>query len=231
MLNSCSSDDSSDDGGNPDSTLLKSTTESYDGDVLTTTYTYSGNKLTGISYSDGDNEVYTYTGNLLTNIKEYYDGNLDVETVLEYDSSNRLISETLMFDFGSDIVNEFVHNADGTITMNENGGNSYIYTYNSDGNRMTEEHVNGDQDYTYTYDSMNNPFKNVHQREVFELIGHDTYKNNVLTCVNTGGASPDITDDYFSSYTYNSSSFPKTATQTYNAGTTNEEVFVTQLFY
>ena len=230
-FNSCSSDDSTDDTGDPDTVLLKSTTETYEDGVFVTNYTYSDNKLVGISYSGGDSEVFNYTNNLLTSIKEYIDGELDTEIELEYDSNNRLVTETYMYDFGPGEVNTYTYNADGTVTMLEAGVNTYIYTYDTLGNRIEEEDVNGNQDYVYTYDTKNNPFKNIHQSEVFELMGHSTYKNNVLTYVNTSGVSSDISDAYTSSYSYNNADYPTSSTITYVPGTDYEEDIFVELSY
>lgn len=181
--------------------------------------------------SDGYSEVFIYTYDLLTTIKEYEDGVLDGETVLEYDSSNRLIRETYTYDIdsGSNNVNEFTYNVDGTITEFEDNINTYIYTYDANGNRIIEEDVDGDNDYTFTYDTKKNPFKNIHQRDVFELLGHFTYRNNILTSVYSGGES--FSDAFSSTYSYNTDDYPESETTTYEPGTANEEMETVQYIY
>lgn len=231
VLHSCSSDDSSDDDVDPpaDTVLLRSTTETYDGEVLTTTYSYSGNRLIGSSDNDGYSEVFIYTGDLLTRIEEYEDGILDFQTELGYDSSNRLITETYSFGASSNEVNTFTYNADGTITKLEAGINTYIYTYAENGNRIAQEDINGGQNYTFTYDTNNNPFKNIEQREVFELIGYYSYENNLLDEVNTGNAT--FADESSFTYTYNSANYPTSAVETITLDTGGEEIYNLQYTY
>mgnify|MGYP003113825729 CR=1 FL=1 len=231
VFTSCSDDDSSDDGGDPpsDSVLVKSTIESYEGEDLLTNYTYSGNKLVGSSDSDGYTEVFIYTDDLLTTIEEYQDGVLDFQTELGYDSSNRLISETFTFGASSNEVNGFTYNADGTITEFEAGENTYIYTYAENGNRIAQEDVDGGQDYTFTYDTNNNPFKNIHQREVFELIAYYSYENNLLDEVNTGGTP--FADESSFTYTYNETNYPVSAVETITLDTGGQDVYNLQFIY
>ncbi|RED47319.1 YD repeat-containing protein [Winogradskyella eximia] len=230
MLNSCSSDDSSDDdGGDPDTVLLQTLIETYEGEDYITNFTYSGNKLIGTSDNDGYSEEYIYTGELLTTIKEYEDGVLDFQTELGYDSSNRLITETFTFGSSSVDVNTFTYNADGTITLSEDGVNTYILTYASNGNRIEEEDVDGGQDYTFTYDTKNNPLKNIHQREVFELIGNYAYENNVLDEVNTGNTA--FADESSFTYTYNSANYPTSGVETITLDTGGEEDYILQYIY
>ena len=229
LLISCSSDDSS---SNPSTgeVLLRSLIITYDdGTSFTSNYTYNGNRLTGYSDTDGLDEVYIYSGGLLTQIDEFEDGILDIETLLEYDDNDRLIKETYMYEDGTSQINEFVYNADGTITEIEDDMTTYIYAY-VNGNRSTETDVDGNYDYTYTYDDKNNPFKNVHQREVLDLIGEYASLNNILTYMNTGGGPTD--DDFTSTYTYNSDDFPITATSTFlEAGTNTPVVETLQFIY
>jgi len=183
----------------------------------------------GYTDSDGLDEVYIYTGDLLTQIDEYEDGDLEIETLLEYDSNDRLIKETYAYEDGSSQINEFVYNADGTITENEGNANEYIYAF-ANGNRITETDVDGNYDYEYTYDDKNNPFKNVHQRDVLDLIGEYASLNNVLTYMNTGGGPTD--DDFTNTYVYNSDNFPISSTSTYfEFGSSNEIIETVQFIY
>ncbi|WP_178984524.1 hypothetical protein [Winogradskyella helgolandensis] len=231
ILNSCEDNETVDTTDNPpnDAVFLKSTTETYDGEELVTNFTYLDDKLIEVSDSDGYREVFIYVDDLLTIIEEYEDDVLDSQTELEYDSNNRLIKESYSYDSGSVQVNEFTYNSDGTITMDESGVNTYIYTYNTVGNRVFEEHVEGDEDYSYTYDTQNNPFRNIHQREVFELLGRDTYANNVLSYINSSSAA--FSDDLTSAYSYNASDYPTSGSTVYNQGTVDQEVVTIQFIY
>lgn len=230
ILNSCS-DNESDTIDNPptDGVFLKTLIETYDGEDLVTNFSYLDDKLVGVSDSDGYSEVLIYTDDLLTTIEEYEDDVLISETELEYDSNNRLIKESYTYGSSAAQVNEFTYNANGTITMDEFGGNTYTYTYNILGNRLAEEHEEGDEDYSYTYDSKNNPFRNIHQRDVFELLGRDTYVNNVLSYINTSSA--DFSDDFTSAYLYNANDYPTSGSTTYDQGSVDQEVVVLQFIY
>lgn len=232
VLTSCSDNDSSDDDGNPpsDTVLLKTLIETFEGEDLVINYTYSGNRLIGSSDSDGYSEVFTYTGDLLTMIEEFEDGVLDYRTELAYDANNRLITETITFGAQNVEVNQFTYNADGTITKQEAGENAYIYTYDQDGNRIAEEDIDGGQDYTYTYDSKNGALKNIHQREVFELLGYYAYNNNLLDEINTGGVA--FADEASYTYEYNNLDYPESAVETVTLdGIGEEEVYTLQFIY
>lgn len=208
-----------------------------DGSTDTANYTYDGNKLMRVEivgdFGNGPEteiEEFTYTGELLTRIdEEYFDsmGNpVSNYTILEYDSSNRLITETRYYSSNTD-VNTYVHNTDGTVTFNEDGGEIYIPYVN--GNLITENNTNGDSDYTSTYDDKNGAFKNIHQREVFELLGHYAFNNNLMSFTNTGGLTYPNNETY--SYTYNSADYPIASTNVYYPGTANEEFSSKEYFY
>ncbi|WP_053970198.1 hypothetical protein [Mangrovimonas sp. ST2L15] len=232
FISSCSSDDSSseeDITSDSNNLLVSQIVETYDdGTSATINFTYDGNKLVSAS-SPGYEEVYSYENNLLSQISEYEDGSLVGETSFEYDSQNRLINETYSSGGMQIQSNVFSYNEDGTITLDENGMNTYILTF-LDGNLISEEDVNGDQDYSYTYDDKHSPFLNLHQRDVFELVGSfETHENNVLTYINTGGAA--ITDSYENTFSYNSDGYPITGATTFEPGTANEETILLQYIY
>ncbi|MBU2927140.1 hypothetical protein [Winogradskyella psychrotolerans] len=230
IFNSCS-DDASETIDNPssDGVFLKIIIETYEGEELITNFTYLDDKLIEVSDSDGYSEVFIYSNDVLTTIEEYQDDVLEAETELEYDSNNRLIKESYTYGSGSPQVNEFTYNSDGTITMDEAGINTYTYSYDVLGNRITEAHEEGDEDYSYTYDSNNNPFINIHQRNVFELLGRATYANNILSYINTSSAA--FSDDFTSSYSYNASDYPTNGSTTYNQGSVDQEVVTFQFIY
>ncbi|MBR9758333.1 MAG: hypothetical protein GYB39_09620 [Algicola sp.] len=230
-LSSCSSDDSPESSNPPVSSadvLLTKITETYDdGTSASINFSYEGNKIIS-AFSEGYEETYTYTGDLLTQINEYEEGALISQTVLEYDSQDRLRTE--VYTSGNiNQTNEYTYNEDGTITMNENDVNTYILTFNN-GNLMSEDHVDGNQDYTFTYDDKKSPFYNIFQRSVFSLVGSfEAYKNNVLSYVNTGGAT--LSDGFTNTFTYNANGFPETGVTIYEPGTVNEETILLQFFY
>lgn len=231
VFNSCNDNELEDyvDNVTSDSVFLQKKIETYQDEEVVTNYIYDEDKLISLSDSDGYSEVFTYTDDLLTSIQEYEDGELGFQTQLEYDSFGRLVKEIISIDSNTVQVNEFTYNSDGTITMVEDGENTYIFSYDNYGNRVSEVHLEGDNDYSYTYDTRKNPFRNIHQRMVFELIGHDVYNNNVLSYISS--SSSNMTDNYNSSYAYNAIGYPTGGTQTYNPGTDNQEIVTLQFIY
>ena len=216
--------------------LKKDIISNADGTVNNTSvYTYNGNKITkivNVSEYGTETAIYTYTDNLLTRIDDEHVNpsgaiSSDVD-VFEYDSNNKLIKETTTLSDGSVQINTYVHNADGTVTLNEDGGAIYIYTY-SNGNIVSENHTNGDNDYASVFDNQNGIFKNVHQRDVFELIGNYTFNNNLLSYTNTGGAT--YPDDETYTYVYNPEGYPVTSTEVYAPGTAYAETTTIEYFY
>lgn len=232
-LLSCSSDDSLSNNPTPtnDGVLLKKVIDTFSDPsvgAVTTDLTYDGNKLTDMVFSDGYSYKYIYVNDLLTTVEDYDGTTLESTASLEYDSNNRLIKVTTVFTGANTIIDTFTHNSDGTITENENGGAVYVYTF-SNGNEITQDHTNGDNDYTSVYDDKNGVFKNIHQREVFQLLGNYAFNNNLLSRTNTSGLTPNENEE--ATYTYNSSNYPLTAVTVLEAGTVNEETTTSQFFY
>ena len=199
--------------------------------VFTANYTYDGNKLTQYVDTYGEKDVYVYTGELLTEVKEYEDDVLMYITTLEYDANKRLITETSKsLESTSENVYKYTYNADGSIiTVNENDEEEYNFTF-LNGNRISENYSNEARDCTYTYDDKNNPFVNVHQREVLDLLGSYASKNNISTYTNTGGAT-NPENLVYTQYIYNSDNFPVSVTETYRPGSAYEEVTNFEFIY
>jgi len=225
------------DGAVYDGVLLKKDIiYNADGTVNNTSeYTYDENKVTkivNVSEFGTETTIYTYTNNLLTRIDdEHVNPSGAISSyidLIEYDSNNKIIEEKTTLSDGSVQVNTYVHNADGTVTLNEDGGAIYIYTY-SNGNIVSEDHTNGDNDYVSVFDDQKGFFKNIHQRDVFELIGNYTFKNNLLSYTNTGGSTYPDNETY--TYVYNTEGYPVTSSGVYAPGTVNAEATTTEYFY
>lgn len=209
-----------------------------DGSTITEDYTFNGTRLTReeITYNfvgepnETDVYEYTYSNDLLVRIDiATTDGLGNPETyhtILEYDSSNQLISETHYFP-GNTQIDTYTHNSDGTVTFTEGGEETYIYTI-VNGNLMSKEHTNGPHDYTYTYDDKNGFAKNVFGIGVFGINSFGI-NNNLLNAINTGGAS--FPDNESNTYTYNSDDYPLTSTTVENEGTAEENTFTTEYYY
>jgi len=199
----------------------------YNGVSVTTDLTYDGNKLVQISDDDGSSDTFVYANELLTQQTHTWNGGSIVET-FEYDSSNRL--EKIYQ--GGDLAYTYTYNADGTISKTENPGGSVAVSTYTNGNLVSETYTNGSVSSvtTYTYDTKNNPFTNIHQTDVFALLGYHN-ANNILVSATTGTAA----DSYDNSTTvynsYNSSNFPVESSSIAAPGTPDEETSTAQYFY
>lgn len=223
-----------------DLVLPRQITQTYsDGSTIVSDYTFNGDRLTKIEYTidfvgsmtETETEEFTYSGDLLTRIDESStDSSGNAETafsILEYDSSNQLITET--YNTATNIQeNSYVHNTDGTVTLNEDGGQIYVYTIEN-GNVVSENNTNGNQDYTSTYDTNNGIVKNIYAREVFALLGYTMSNNNLLSYTNTGGAT--FPDNENNTYSYNSANYPISSNTIENQGTADEETYTSQITY
>ncbi|WP_163410568.1 hypothetical protein [Flavobacterium ajazii] len=229
-LTSCSSDDDSS-SGSSDLVLLKKTilTDS-EGEKVTTTYKYNGNKI--VSMVDGDLNLYfTYKGDLITKIEyKYPDGTLVQLETYEYNTENKVVSYVM-----SEPIDElgrkdiFTYNADGTVSVKNYIGDDKTQTMYNGQAKLT--YVNGeltkyDSDYggnyIFTYDDKNNPMKNV--------LGYD--KISSIDGVADGRLHNVVSEEgdgpkYTYTYEYNSNGYPVKSIE--KADEETEETI--QLFY
>lgn len=193
--------------------LVQTTTEtnSADGSVLTTTYTYEGDKVVTTQLSDGTTGFWYYNDDLLTLIK-YYDGTeLKTEDVFEYSDS------LLATHYKRQIIDNYVdkttytHNDDGTIsTANFSGdlvdqtteGGTGVITI-SNGNIIQYAFtLNGTTTVNnFTFDDKNSPFKNRFGQDVLNMIVPAGGVNNILS-------SFEGNNSYTLSHTYNEDDYP-----------------------
>ncbi|PXY43220.1 hypothetical protein [Flavobacterium hydrophilum] len=170
-LTSCSSDDDSS-SDSSDLVLLKKTISTdSDGEKVTTTYKYNGDKIVSITDDQGEfNRYFTYTGDLITKIEyKLPNGTVDQINTYQYDSSNRLISFVRvepLDEWGNKEV--YTYNTDGTVSIKEYIGDDKTQTELNGEGKVT--FTNGEAtkiiiDYgpsrSYIYDDKNNPMKNV----------------------------------------------------------------------
>jgi hypothetical protein len=179
--------------------LTKTIAVFNNGNVITTNYTYDGNKLVSIidnNVSDPRNEYYTYTGDLITKIEsKAIDGTIVETEVFSYNSDNKLTSEVVsnLIDNNGDKYN-YVYSTDGTISVTQFIGNATTQTQlNStetitfaDGEVATIISSSGNN-LTYTYDSKNNPLKNVTGMDKIAYSGSESrgILHNIIKEVNT----------------------------------------------
>ncbi len=228
-LLSCSSDDSPSNPPANDGVLLKKVIDTFEGGfVVTTELTYDGNKLTQISTDDGSTDTFVYTNGLLTQQTHTWEGSSSVRT-FEYDANNRLIKR---YHDGI-LAYTFTYNQDGTISKTESSGNSVNILTFENGNLISDAYTNNagtDYVVSYTYDTKNNPFKNIHQKDVFALLGYYN-ANNVLASA-ASGTGVDNYDNSTTTYSsYNSNSFPVESSRVAAQGTIDEEITASQFFY
>lgn len=230
-ITSCS-DDSSSSTDNPntntDNVLLKKMVEVSDEGTTTINYNYSGNKLTGITYSDGRYETITYTGDLIT-LWKIYDENDVVTEQYEYEYTNGILTTEKIYQFEwsqQPGVRDYTYNPNGTISFFSQGMDAGEHTPD----RMTLFNTNFNVSYVSTYDNKNNPLKNITgiTKIYFSVIGGGTnYLNNVLTDTRVIPNDPDdLLDSYV--YTYNSQNYPVSAVMTNHE---DNEVTNIQYFY
>ena len=160
-----------------DSTVfLKQTIDVYtDGNVITTDYNYSGNRLVSIIDNDALDTAdlyFSYTGSLITKMEyKFEDGTVEQTETFEYDGNNLLIAYKLVVpddQEGYGFRYTYVHNSDGTITGTKYIGNatsqedlSFTETISFTDGKVTSIVTSTGSSYTYTYDTKNNPLRNV----------------------------------------------------------------------
>lgn len=237
-LNSCSNDETTDTPIDISSGILLKKTIDNDGvDVITTNYTYNGNKLVSISDDTGYQENFIYTGDLITSTQEYDNGGLYSTNTFEYNTSGKITFFKRFDEFGDEYVREgYNYNSDGTITIDsydvgtfDINGNPYIFKKetlfftNNEISKVVSKSYDSGLNLTntstrnFTYDTKNNPFINITGFEKFYFGEGDLYQGginvNLLTASQVGASGSDVYQ-----YTYNSSNFPVTSTYNYNSG-------------
>jgi len=193
-----------------------------DGSTFTQIYSYSGNRLTSIDFGDGETDTFTYENGLLVRYDEVYndpDGNTDSSyTLLDYDSQDRLITETLYSQ--SNVAYQkwtFAYNSDGTISV-------VGYMIDSSGNETVDEELDitltngnyvyedgGDNTAEFVYDTKNGAMKNVYANETLVLLGIIDGLNNLVSETYYDNGVEVTSEGSTITYTYNSDDYPITA--------------------
>jgi len=216
ILASCSSDDDNSVviPDNVDGTLIKKAVYTNNsGQISTTEYTYSGNKLLKIESNSGSSTSYEYAGNLITKINFNF-GSLTTESQwLTYDN-NKLISmkKTILGDITYSVT--YTDNADNSVTIKdyngdfENGGTlvseSKAFVENGSVVKMEKYHSGGTLTYNYTYDDKFTPTAGItgYDKLRFYQVGATANAHNILSV--TGAANVEM------HYTYNAQNFAST---------------------
>ena len=234
-LTSCSSDDDSSGSPSSDLVLLKKTiTTDSDGEKVTVTYKYNGNKIVSITDSQGEFDRYfTYTGDLITKIEYKLPGGaVDQINTYEYDSNNRLITFIRVEPFdewGSKEV--YTYNNDGSVSIKSYSGDDKTQTvFDGDGKviftdgEVTKITTNYSPSRSYIYDDKNNPMKNVLGFD--KLAFEDSEASGILhNIVSEKDLDYDeVTATYV--FTYNSAGYPTKSTESEEG-----EVATVEFFY
>lgn len=232
FLSSCSS--SSDSSSNDTSVSLVKTMIIDDvnpaNNDFNLLFTYSDNKLLNVKDSGVLIEEYIYTADKLTRVNHpedntyvliEYTGN-QVSKFTEYDPSSNSATKTLVTYSGNTFTRAVY---DGNLTTQTTliftevctvqNGNLTQLTRTSFGTTSTE---------TITYDTKNNPFKNISNYDVFQVLDLDIEgnPNNDIDIVYSGNHDT-VT------YTYNTDNYPLTE-RTYNSSNVLKET-VTYGYY
>ncbi|WP_303319165.1 hypothetical protein Q4Q34_16420 [Flavivirga abyssicola] len=222
-----------------DSTLLKKTIETYDDEVITTNYTYDGNKLISVISDDGYKFEYIYENGILVRVNSYVDGELDGYTTISYNQNEKIANYILHII--NDITEKYVFtfNSDNTVTesryigdLNSQTNFQNTTTYSYTGENITNL-TNTGYELSYQYDNKNGIYKNIHAIEVLNLLSIDFgalngNTNNPTSIIDNNNGN--IASETFG-YTYNESDYPKTANYTSKYKGVTDDTSTIQFFY
>ena len=233
---SCSDDlNSGNPDGGSDSYILpkKKVETAANGSSLTTNYSYNGNKLTSVTYSDGTNEAYTYLENYITEIRHYENGGLIEKEVFNYSTSGLTAHVSYFYDLANPSNNNavkynYTYNG-GTITVNKYTGDessqttaagTATLTVTSNGNITKYE--SGTTTIDYNFDFNSSPVREIAGYQAVVLAALEGGANNITTTrVNNNGTITNI----LTTYVYNPVSYPVTATHTAADGSVSTTAF------
>lgn len=240
VFTSCSKDDNpAEEQSTSTGPLLTKTIDTLeDGSILTTNYTYNGNKLISIVNSDGESETFLYNlnGQLSSSTVEELGSGNNLETInvtFNYDSQSRITSVS----HSNGILLEYVHNLDGSITEKNYGvvngvttlSTEYKCTFDNSGNLTSQvgTGISTGNSFVNQYDTKNGVFKsqNFSKELYFSYFGFD-YINNLTSSIYNNDPSSQY-NSYTYVYTYNADGYPVTSVETNGAG----EEISTQYFY
>lgn len=230
-LISCTDDDNNKNDQSSDSMILPKKISYTDSPESTDTYdiiiTYDGNKILKTESTTEDIVTeYSYTGNLITKVVTT-DGNNNVSTNTKtYTSDNKLSSETTTYYNPSEEPNDtkytsnYTHNSDGTIfienliyNLNDNPVTKDINELLTVSNGKIIERNYGGNMLKYEYDNKNSIFKNVLgfdklyiSSNIDDIIGYYLNLNNSTTNNITKHTTPLYIHTY--NYIYNEKGFP-----------------------
>ena len=168
MMISCSRDNDDNGSVTNDTSILPTKitySETYLKEAAVYTLSYNGNKLVKITDGRHD-EIYTYTGDLITSIN-YTDKKF---FVFNYDSNGNLISEKYV-NYDSDKIKTSEYNITYTINGSTVTAQSVAKYYS-----QPDEVLSITSNITYTLDEKKRPIKKVVVYEKKDIINNITYR-------------------------------------------------------
>ncbi len=237
LLTSCSGSDDAPTPTSGGTMPSKIVTTFSTGQISTSTFTYSGNKIIEeniVPSSDFSKVKYTYTGDNITKIEIFSGSNFSPAGGfnLTYENGKQKTStEIAQAGYNGDLRKEtFAYNADGTVTRTSSGinqttgvesanGRQMKFTYTADLLTKTESISAGvaGQVTNYTNDeTKNQAFKNVIGYGIIEERGNLRLSENYV-------GNPLSNRTYV--YNYNSSNFPAQVAMTASGTQSNTRAF------
>ena len=238
-MTSCSDDSNSNtDNNNPAGTVLlkKIIRTSDDGTVTTSTFNYSGGKLSSITDNDGSSDTYTYNNsNQIVMIKHIGPNNFDQLDSFTYDENGRVsvyvrthesthLGTKYVLTYGTNgTVNSKVFSGTDTEQLNETQTNN-LYTL-TNGNVMN---MDGDVK-VWTYNNTVDPWDTIMGNSALNIAYGDHGVNNVTSFKRKNFATGGLLEHYEYTYTYNNgSNYPATEVE---HDVIHNETTTTQYFY
>ncbi len=238
-LTSCTPDDNNNTTGTAGGTLPTKIVSTYSGgQVSTSTFTYSGNKIIEeliVPAEDVSKRKYTYTGDNITKIEEFAGSTFDAfgGKVLTYENGKvKTVTDIAVAGYNGDLTKlNYAYDADGTVTTTSSSINQTTGVETANGRQMRYTYANGlltktesisgsvvGQVTNYTNDTgKNQAFKNV--------TGFDQTLAEGNLRISTTYVGSSTTGQTFT-YTYNSNNYPSQVVQPNAYGTQSK----TQVF-
>lgn len=223
------------------------------GVTTTRNYSYVGNKATTSVISDGTNKVTTYNGDLITKIEEFAGTTLKNSDNYTYNTDLKVATYTYINFVAPTSASryDYVYNTDNTISITKYTGNATSQTVLASTGKafLTNGQITKIEVYypatatnpaytsteNYVYDSNPNAFSNVTGFNKLILQGYNAglggSVHNLLSATRLRGTTVTSTD--VSTFTYNTSNYPvsETNTNTFISTPNSVSTSTNQYFY
>ena len=206
LLQSCSSDNNSENSNSSGNMLLKRL--EYSDNFGPIYFKYNGTKLNYFSFGEQSGllkKQFTYSGNLITKA-EWFENGVATGEKDTYTYLNNKLIEHRTYSPGAVLerVSNFEYISDGTINLTaENSSGNIVFAklyLDSSGNVIKSE--SSSYFVLYEYDNKNNPYRNITGYSEIFLTDPNLGNNNLTKKVFTNSSS------YNYNYQYNSQNYP-----------------------